>query len=169
MEEEITGIAIHGSRLGCFQPFALEEMAWFVDLWEGQCYLWDPADNDLINMWAHGTVMASMAEAFGGEWTIVCMCHVWTYAHMSLYSLHDDIWAEACISLISQLRNKVLFIKLSTPCSAMYKFVWHSVQKRSIVHWTVWTMFGKLTVHSVKNRLYSYFQVRTVHLVSSSA
>ena len=30
----------------CFQPLASEEMASFVDLWEGQRYLWDPADKD---------------------------------------------------------------------------------------------------------------------------
>ena len=30
----------------CFTPFASEEMASFVVLWEGQRYLWDPADKD---------------------------------------------------------------------------------------------------------------------------
>ena len=30
----------------CFQPLASVEMASFVDLWDGQRYLWDPADKD---------------------------------------------------------------------------------------------------------------------------
>ena len=39
MEEEKTGTATHGWWRECFQPLALEEMASFVDLWEGQRYL----------------------------------------------------------------------------------------------------------------------------------
>ena len=42
MEKEKTGTATHGWQHKCFQPLALEEMASFVDLREGQCYLWDP-------------------------------------------------------------------------------------------------------------------------------
>ena len=46
MEEEKTGTATHGWGRECFQPLASEEMASFVDLWEGQRYLWDPAEKD---------------------------------------------------------------------------------------------------------------------------
>ena len=49
-------------------------MALFVDLWEDQCYLWDPADK--MNKWESGTVVASIAETFGRELTIGCMCRV---------------------------------------------------------------------------------------------
>ena len=41
-----TGTATHGWWRERFQPLASEEMASFVDLWEGQRYLWDPADKD---------------------------------------------------------------------------------------------------------------------------
>ena len=38
--------ATHGWQRECFQPLTSEEMASFVDLWEGQHYLWEPADKD---------------------------------------------------------------------------------------------------------------------------
>ena len=32
--------------MNVFKPLASEEMAQIVDLWEGQRYLWNPADKD---------------------------------------------------------------------------------------------------------------------------
>ena len=45
-EEEKTGTATHGWQHECFQPLTSEKMALIVDLWEGQRYLWDPAEKD---------------------------------------------------------------------------------------------------------------------------
>ena len=47
-----------------------EEVDVFVDLWEAQRCLWDPADRDYKNRGARGTAMASIAEAFGRGWMI---------------------------------------------------------------------------------------------------
>ena len=161
IEEVKTRTATYGWQLECFQPLSSEKMASFVDLWEGQHYLWDPADKDLIN--------ECMAQPWcplpnlGCEWTTGCMCHVWAcvmcehvlcehvscvsmchvwacvmcehvchvwacvvcehvscvsmYTRVSLYSLHNKVWAEACISWISQFRNEIWLIELSAPCS----------------------------------------------------
>ena len=51
---------------------ASEEMDLFVDLWEAQRCLWDPADRDYKKRGGggRGTAMASIAEAFGRGWTI---------------------------------------------------------------------------------------------------
>ena len=46
MEEEKTGTATHIWQCECFQPLALDKMASFVAMWEGEHYLWDPADKD---------------------------------------------------------------------------------------------------------------------------
>ena len=45
-EEEKTGTATYGWRQESLQPLSSEEMTSFVDLREGQHYLWDPADKD---------------------------------------------------------------------------------------------------------------------------
>ena len=81
-----------------------------------------PSRYRLVNKWACGTAMASIAEAFGREWTIGYLCHVWTCAHVSVCSLHNKVQAESL-----HLINK-------------------SVKKRSIVCRFVWTMFGDLKV-----------------------
>ena len=47
-----------------------EEIDLFVDLWEEQHFVWDPAHKDYENKGACGTVMASIVEAFGHRWTI---------------------------------------------------------------------------------------------------
>ena len=47
-----------------------EEMVLFVDLWDGQRGLWDPADKDYKNNGGRGKAIASIPEALGREWTI---------------------------------------------------------------------------------------------------
>ena len=82
-------------------------------------------------MWAHGTTLVSMAKAFGREWMIGCMCHVWACACVSVYSLQQSLgWS--------------------------LHFINKSVKKQSIVCWTVRTMFGDLKVCPTLNSEMKY-------------
>ncbi|KAL8602335.1 hypothetical protein ACOMHN_022848 [Nucella lapillus] len=47
-----------------------EDHEWFVDLWECQRGLWDPADPQFKNRTARVTAMNKIAEAFGKGWSI---------------------------------------------------------------------------------------------------
>ena len=48
---------------------ASDEMELFLDLWEAQRCLWDPADRSYKNRGTRSVALTSIAEAFGRGWT----------------------------------------------------------------------------------------------------